>query len=74
MAYDIVEVPAETPVATPVALTVATPVETLVQVPPGTASLRDVENVLHTCKVPEIGPGAVLTVTVAVDAQPSASV
>jgi len=59
-------VPAVKPHTVPDVPTVATPVEVLVQVPPATPSLSEVQVVVHKVFNPVIGVGAWFTVTVVV--------
>ena len=67
-AYTIVAVPRVLPVTIPVALMDATAGDRELHMPPGTASLNNVESPAHTIMAPVITPanGAGLTVTTAV--------
>ena len=63
--------PEDIPLTTPVAgITVATAGSPLVHVPPMVASSSVTVSPTHTCVGPLIGPGAAITVTVVVAAQP----
>lgn len=65
--YVMVAVPALTPVTRPEdEPTVAKPVDPLVHTPPDMASVNEVLRPAHTLVAPEMGPGAVVTVTGAV--------
>jgi hypothetical protein len=68
--YDITDVPGETLVTRPVPSIVATDVLVLLQVPPGTALLNEVELPLQTDNPPVIAAGSPFTVIPAVAAQP----
>ena len=56
--------PALTPVRTPVEVTVATAGLVLLHVPPGVASVRVIDDALHTVLLPTMGAGDAVTVTV----------
>ena len=63
-------VPPVIPVTTPALLMLATPGALLLQVPPGTASLKLVVAPVHTDGTPDIAAGAMVTVTTVVAATP----
>lgn len=72
-AYDITMVPEAIPLTTPVpGTTDATEGLLLVQIPPMVGSVSVILSPTHTCVGPLIGPGAAITVTVVVAAQPPA--
>ena len=69
--YDIVVVPAVSPLTLPDPSTVPTPRLVLDHVPPPVASVRAVTEPTHTCGVPVIATGVVLTVICIVAIQPA---
>jgi hypothetical protein len=68
--YVIVALPALPPVTVPVVFTLATVLLLLFQVPPDTASVKFIDNVVHTLDGPVIAIGLPITVTVVVAAVP----